>query len=412
MSFGPIRRSIVLLVSILAFSVQAYGQNATQPPADQPLLKAEELDALVAPIALYPDTLLAEVLIASTYPLEVVQAERWLRENKQPKGDLKSVVDKQGWDKSVKSLVATPTVLELMSTQLDWTQKLGNAVLAQQPDVMEAVQRLRSKAYDNKKLASTKEQVVTVQQDASRQVIVIEPAAPETIYVPYYDPAVVYGPWPYSDYPPYYWPPSYYIPPAILGTGLAFGAGFVLGRWTSGGNYWGGGMHWGGGNININRPINIDRNRVTHNNWQHNPSHRRGAQYPNRNLEQRFGSKDVARDRARQNLPGRDGNDLKPRANQGNVGDRRPANSNNKALANQNRNKAGNTARAGGPKSASAKAKRTAGNPKAHHRSAQSHQRKHVQSAPRRQSSGGHARSRGHGGGGHRVRRGGGGRRR
>ncbi len=107
----------------------------------------------------------------------------------------------------MKSLVATPSVLTMMSTKLDWTQKLGDAVLAQQPDVMDAVQRLRTKAQANNKLQSTKEQKVSVKQEQSKQVIVIEPAVPDTIYVPYYDPGVVYGGWPYPAYPPYYFPP-------------------------------------------------------------------------------------------------------------------------------------------------------------------------------------------------------------
>src|SRR5208283_6237181 len=152
-------------------------------------------DALVAPIALYPDALLAEVLMASTYPLEVVQAERWAAENKNLKGDeLKTAVGKQAWDDSVKGLVATPSVLTMMSTKLDWTQKLGDAVLAQQADVMDAIQRLRQKAQANRKLESNKQQTVTTQQQGGKQVIVIEPTQPDTIYVPYYDPVVAYGP--------------------------------------------------------------------------------------------------------------------------------------------------------------------------------------------------------------------------
>jgi hypothetical protein len=134
------------------------------------LLKAEELDQLVAPIALYPDALLAEVLMASTYPLEVVQADRWASANKALKADqLKAAVDKQSWDDSVKSLVATPSVLVMMSEKLDWTQKLGDAILAQQPDVMDAIQRLRTKAQANNKLVSTKEQKVSVTEQANHR---------------------------------------------------------------------------------------------------------------------------------------------------------------------------------------------------------------------------------------------------
>src|SRR5262245_5056697 len=159
MTLRAIRISMLALFVLVPFGGVAQTQSPTPAASNQQLLKSEELDALVAPIALYPDTLLAEILIASTYPLEVVQAERWTKENKEFKGDrLKSDVDKQAWDESVKSLVATPAVLTMMSTKLDWTQKLGDAVLAQQPDVMDAIQRLRSKAQANNKLTSTKEQ--------------------------------------------------------------------------------------------------------------------------------------------------------------------------------------------------------------------------------------------------------------
>jgi hypothetical protein len=182
--------------------------TAPRPVPDQPALKPAELDALVAPIALYPDGLLANVLMASTYPLEVARAERWVNQNKNLMGDaLRAVAEKQEWDASVKSLVAAPAVLEMMSERLDWTQKLGEAFLAQEQDVMDAVQRMRARAYDRKKLVTTKEQVVNVKEEQNRQVISIEPAVPDTLYVPYYEPQVVYGDWPYADYPayPYYW---------------------------------------------------------------------------------------------------------------------------------------------------------------------------------------------------------------
>src|SRR5262245_526684 len=139
---------IVLLVSIsLAASAQTPASTAPASTTTDQLLKPEQLDALVAPIALYPDNLLSLVLMASTYPLEVVQADRWVREHKNLKGEqLRAEVDKQSWDESVKSLVGTPDVLSLMSKKLDWTMKLGDAVLAQQPDVMDAIQRLRTEA--------------------------------------------------------------------------------------------------------------------------------------------------------------------------------------------------------------------------------------------------------------------------
>ena len=301
--------------------------NSQQPAASQQLLKSEELDALVAPIALYPDTLLAEVLMASTYPLEVVQADRWATENKTLKGDqLKAAVDKQSWDESVKSLVATPSVLTMMSSKLDWTQKLGDTVLAQQADVMDAIQRLRAKAQANNKLSSTKEQKVTVKKEQNKQVIIIEPTVPDTVYVPYYNPAVVYGGWPYPAYPPYYFPPPAYIPGAVIGAGIAFGVGYAIGRWASGGNYWGGGVGWGNNNININRSTNIN-NIGSGNNWQHNPAHRQGVRYSNTNVQQKFGNNNVrVGSQNRMDFRGQSGNQvLKPGGGgQGNLGGNRP----------------------------------------------------------------------------------------
>ncbi len=283
---------IVLFPGIVGATLPAVAQTSAateQPTADQSqLLKPEQLDALVAPIALYPDPLLSEIFMASTYPLEVIEAERWAKANKNRSGDaLKAAIEQQKWDDSVKSLVATPAVLDMMSQQLDWTQQLGDAVLAQQGDVMAAVQRLRAKAQTNNKLASNAQQTVTTQpQDNGPPAIVIQPTQPNTIYVPYYDPSVVYGGWPYPDYPPYYWPAPGYIAAGIIATGIAFGAGYALGRWASGG-YWGGGFGWGNNNININRNINnINRGN---NNWTHNPAHRQGVRYNNANVAQKFG---------------------------------------------------------------------------------------------------------------------------
>jgi hypothetical protein len=286
-----------LFMPLLAVAQQP---AAATPEANQPLLSQGELDALVAPIALYPDPLLAEVLMASTYPLEVVWAERWLNDDKNKKlteDQLKSSVDKQPWDQSVRSLVPTPSVLAMMSQNLDWTQKLGDAVLAQQSGVMDAVQRLRAKAQANNKLTTTKEQVVTVTQGSdNKQTIIIEPASPDTVYVPYYEPSVVYGGWPYPSYPAYYFPVAPdYIATGIVASGIAFGAGYALGRWASGGNYWGGGVNWNRNDIAVNRPVQINNvgnnvgNKVG-NSWQHNPKHRQGVGYSNANVQQKFGN--------------------------------------------------------------------------------------------------------------------------
>ena len=322
----PVR---ILLACIIAggLTSQTFAQTPQVQPPGQPqpsagtpvqadqLLNKAQLDALVAPIALYPDTLLAQVLMASTYPLEVVQADRWLATNNKLKGDaLKVEAEKQAWDVSVKSLVATPSVLEMMSKNLDWTQKLGDAVLAQQPDVMDGVQRMRTRAYDNKKLSSGPQQVVAVRQESGRQTIAIEPAVADTVYVPYYDPGVVYGAWPEPAYPPYYFPYTGYVAAGVVATGLAFGAGYALGRWNNG-NYWGGNVNWNNNNININR------DRVTH--WQHNPQHRHGVQYRNNAVQQRFAGNNNIRAGAdgRMDFRGRGGDQvLRPEGGRGGAG--------------------------------------------------------------------------------------------
>ena len=289
------RTIMVVLFCSAPFGAIAQVPSAGQPPAasspadgqtqaaptDKPLLKPQELDQLVAPIALYPDPLLSTVLIASTYPLEVVQAERWLNQNRNLKGDqLSKAAGEQPWDDSLKALIATPEVLDTMSSKLDWTQKLGDAVLAQQADVMDAVQRLRGRAQANDKLGSTKEQKVTVKGEQNRRIIAIEPAAPDTMYVPYYDPPVVYGAWPDAEYPPYYWGYPGYIAAGVIATGVAFGAAYGLARWAG---YWRGGRFgWGGGAI-----IAGGGARVEH--WRHNAMHRGGAAYTNANVRQQFG---------------------------------------------------------------------------------------------------------------------------
>lgn len=316
-------RIVLACVVVSGMASQPLAQTPTPqppPPATVPseqseqLLSSAELDALVAPIALYPDTLLAQVLMAASYPLEVVQADRWVTANKKLKGDqLKAAAEKQPWDVSVKSLVATPSVLELMSKNLDWTQKLGDAVLAQQPDVMDGVQRMRTRAYDAKKLSSGSQQTVTVRQESGKQTILIEPTVPGTVYVPYYDPGVVYGSWPYPAYPPYYFPAGGYVAAGVVATGIAFGTAYALGRWNTG-NYWGGNVNWNNNNINV------DRNRVTH--WEHNPQHRHGVQYRNNAVQQKFANNNLrAGSEGRMDFRGRSGEQvLQPRDGLGNAG--------------------------------------------------------------------------------------------
>ncbi|MGH7410214.1 MAG: DUF3300 domain-containing protein [Candidatus Methylomirabilis sp.] len=267
--------------------------GAAAQDQSKPVFSREELEQVLAPIALYPDSLLVQILMASTYPLEVVQADRWTKENKDLKGDaLTASLEKQQWDPSVKSLVNFPQVLEMMSQKLDWTQKLGDAFLAQQKDVMDTVQKLRNKAEAQGNLKTTKEQKVIVEKET--QTIVIESASPQVIYVPTYNPTVVYGAWPYPAYPPYYYyPPGYVAGAAVFG----FAAGVAVG--AAWGYAWGG-SNWRGGevNVNVNRNTNINRNINRGNyakqlpagggNWQHNREHRKGVSYRDQGTSQKF----------------------------------------------------------------------------------------------------------------------------
>jgi len=264
--------------------------------------KQEELDQMLAPVALYPDSLLAQVLMASTYPLEVVQADRWAQQNKELEGDaLADELEKQDWDPSVKSLVQFPDVLAMMGEKLDWTQKLGDAFLSQQEDVTNAAQKLRTKAKESDNLKTTNEQVVKVE----KEVIIIESATPQVVYVPVYNPTVVYGTWWWPSYPPYYYYPPYYPRPALYGfaTGVAIGVawGYAWGHWN---------WHSHSVNININRNINynknINRDRYAQHygnrdgQWRHNPEHRKGVSYRDRKTAQQYNraaSKDAVRSR-------------------------------------------------------------------------------------------------------------------
>jgi hypothetical protein len=192
------------------------------------VFKPEEIEPLVAPIALYPDSLVSQSLMASTYPLEVVEAARWAKANKTLKGDaLTAALEQHTWGPSVKSLVNFPQVLDMMNQKLDMTQRLGDAFLAQQKDVLDAIQRLRSKAQAQGTLKTTKEQTVIVEQPAAQTTVIkIEPTNPQVVYVPTYNPTVVYGAWPYPTYPPYAYYPSGYVAATAA---FSFTAGVALG---------------------------------------------------------------------------------------------------------------------------------------------------------------------------------------
>ena len=257
---------------------------AVAQPTTAQAFNNEQLDALVASIALYPDDLLTQLLMASTVPLEVVAASRWVEDpaHKSLSGDaLVKALEAELWDPSVKSLVPFPVVLATMNSNLTWLQQLGYAFATQQADVFAAVQRLRRLAQANDKLESSPQQVVSTelvaveapagssQPPTQQEVIVIQPAQPDTVYVPSYNPATVYGSsWPYPSYPPYYAaPPAGYYFGTVLATGLAFAAGAAVvgGLWGWASPGWGGGY----ANVNVNRynNINVNRSQIASSRW-------------------------------------------------------------------------------------------------------------------------------------------------
>ena len=213
---------------------------AGAPDQSQKTLSQGQLESLVAPVALYPDPILSQALVASTYPLEIVEAGRWLSQNSNLTGKaLADAAAKQPWDASVQALVMLPDVLKRLNQDVGWTSDLGNAFLAQQQDVMNAIQSLRQRASDAGALKSTSQQTVsTTPGDNNQPYIVIQPANPEVVYIPQYNPVAVWGP-----PPPYYpYPPIYYPPVSggaiIAASAISFGAGVALGA------IWGGGG-WG-----------------------------------------------------------------------------------------------------------------------------------------------------------------------
>ncbi|MFC4706759.1 DUF3300 domain-containing protein [Paraburkholderia caffeinitolerans] len=313
----------------------AIAQSATQ---QAPHLSNEQLDSLTAPIALYPDALLAQVLMAATFPADVQAAAAWSKANPNAKGDdAVKAVSSQPWDPSVQSLVAFPQVLATMDSKPDWVEQIGSAFLAQPNDVMDSVQRLRLQAQRAGNLNSNEQQKVIVQPAASpstTQTIVIEPANPQVVYVPTYNPTVVYGTWMYPAYPPVYMPPppGYAIATGFM-TGLAFGAGIAVAN-----SLWGG-FGWGSHdvNINVNRYNNINvNNRINSNhstaNWNRNNNVERrnqsfngqrnnfnGQRGNNLNGGQRnnqFRGYDQSRSQAMQTLQNRTGQNMSGNASQ------------------------------------------------------------------------------------------------
>jgi uncharacterized membrane protein YgcG len=348
-----LRFLFALAFSLLTAGLLAFSQSgdASPPSADQisqpakPPISQAELDALLAPVALYPDALLSQVLMASTYPLEVVQADRWVQKNKDRTDEeaMLQELEDQPWDPSIKSLVNVPQALDMMSSKLDWTIKLGDAFIEQEQDVMNTVQSLRQKAQAAGNLISDDQQKVTVEPAtaAAPQVIVIQQANPQVIYVPVYNPTVVYGVWWYPAYPPYYYyPPRYvYVPGRVFWYGSGFRVGFAWG-YAWGGCNW----HYSSVNVNINRNININNKHINYDkyqrnydrarvdtrdrktgDWKHDPKHRDGVPYRDRQTSQRYGAAAPAQnERARQDYRGRPENGAGNNNNRG--PSQRPAN--------------------------------------------------------------------------------------
>jgi len=260
---------------------------AQQPPPPAPAAAApaaavpqQELDKLIAPIALYPDALVAQILMASTYPLEVVEAARWSKANPKVTGKaLEDAMQKQSWDPAVKALAAVPQVLTQMNENLTWTQKLGDAFLADQKAVMATVQSLRAKAHAAGNLKSTPEQTVKTEKEGAQTVYIIESPKTEVIYVPTYNPSTVYGPWPYPAPPYYVYPPAYVYPP-----GLAFTTGVIVGAAIWGNCNW----HGNEVNINVNNYNNFNKTNIQNSNYQHNTAARKGVPYGNQAAAQKY----------------------------------------------------------------------------------------------------------------------------
>jgi hypothetical protein len=299
-----------MIIAMLIIAPGIPAQDFEQPEQTERFRK-EELDQMLAPIALYPDSLIAQILMASTYPLEVVQAERWVKQNKNLKVDaLDDALKEKPWDPSIKSLCHFPDVLFAMSDKLDQTSKLGDAFLGQNDDVMATIQQLRRKAENQGNLKTTNEQKVIYQEDVIR----IEPADPQVVYVPVYDPLYVYGPWWYPAYPPYYW----YYPPGVIITGgfISFGPHFFIGidlfSWS-----W---FDWHRHHIyiDVHKARRFHRFRHRHYSdryfWRHDPVHRRGVAYRDRRTSERFGQRPSRRSAPSPEMRGYPVRDNKTRA--------------------------------------------------------------------------------------------------
>lgn len=267
--------------------------------ADKSLFKQEELEQMLAPIALYPDALLMQTLAAATYPLEISQAARWQKQNDKLTGEkLTAELNKQSWDPSVKAMVQIPSVLQMLSDKLEWTQKLGDAFLAQQPQVMATIQSLRKKALDAGNLKDSEQQKIISENAASTQVIRIEQTSVDTVYVPVYNTAWVYGTWGYPGYPPYtYYPWGYY--PYYPYSGFYYGAGYglaagmvVAANWPRAELYTNQNYQRLAANSNAKGQAGAAtpqaQSQSGQRTWQHNPEHRQSVPYADRATQSKY----------------------------------------------------------------------------------------------------------------------------
>jgi Protein of unknown function (DUF3300) len=298
-------RSCVFAAALMLASTPSMAEQSPlssgDVPATTPTVKTfsqQELDQILAPIALYPDALLAQTLMGSTYPLEIIEAARWAKANPNVSGKaLEDAMAQKSWDPSVKSLTAVPQVLQQMSDRLDWLQKLGNAFLAQQKDVLDTVQALRAKAVETGNLTSSEQQVVKTETESNKTIYVIESPKTEVVYVPIYNPYVVYGTWWYP-YPPYYmYPPHYVYPPHV-----AFTGGIIVGV-----ALWGN-CNWRHSNVyvNVNHYNSYNRTNISNGSWNHNVEHRGGVAYPDQNVAKQYNrGGDMQSSKAREDYRGR-----------------------------------------------------------------------------------------------------------
>jgi hypothetical protein len=296
--FQSIGRRALCLVSVPLIVSALLVAQQPPPPAQPaaPLLSPQQLDTLVAPVALYPDRLLGQVLVACTYPLEIAEAAQWLQRNGNLQGpQLVDAARQQNWDPSIQAMVVFPDVLTRLSSDIRWTTDIGNAFLAQQPDVMAAVQRMRARAQAAGKLRSNGQETVTTETQGDQSAIDIQPANPEVVYVPYYNPAYIWGPPAYGYYPPWDYADLGY------GYGYGFGPGIYIGGFFGGLGWggWGWGPRWFGGGIFLNAGFfgrygfggfGYARGGF----WAHDASHRLGVAYSTRALGARYGAASAA----------------------------------------------------------------------------------------------------------------------